>query len=142
MSKADLIPFTSETARKFSGRTRVCAYCGRFALRGFAWCNRHAPGLASTRRKNEGGDGARLALARDDYVAERALSDGLKSWGPIARIVATRPRHTRPVKMLDVVRALVSRVEGDHAPWSEIVAGMRAHGLMQDSDGDFPQWRV
>jgi len=139
MSKADLIPFTRETSRMARGRTRLCAWCGRFATKGKEWCERHAPGYAGERRKSEGGDPARLVAARDDFVAERMLSDGLKAWAPIARIVATRPRHTRPVKLLDVVRALVAQAEGDHAPWAEIVAGMRAAGIMRESDSP---WRV
>jgi len=129
---------TRETTSNMRARTRVCAWCGRFATKGQQWCERHAPGYAGDRRKSEGGDGARLVAARDDFVAELMLSDGLKSWAPIARIVAMRPRHVRPVKMSHVVRALVSRAEGDHEPWSEIVASMRAHGIMRDSDREFP----
>jgi len=140
MTKADLIPYTPETSRMARARTRQCAWCGRFATKGKEWCERHAPGYAGDRRKSDGAaDPAKLIAARDDFVAELVLSDGMKSWAPIARIIAMRPRYTRPVKLLDVVRALVAQAEGDHAPWAEIVAGMRAAGIMRENDSP---WRV
>ena len=81
-------------------------------------------------------------VARDDYVAERMLPAELKAWAPIACLIAMRPRYTRPVKLFDVVSALGARATGDHTPWSEIVSGMRAAGIMRDHDRDFPQWHA
>lgn len=125
-----------------AAKARKCDWCARPSLRGETWCPRHAPGLASNRRENKGGNGARLVALRDDYVAESVLSAELKAWAPVARIIAIRPRHTRAVKLVDVVRALVSRASGDHAPWASIVANMREHGFMRDSDRDFAEWRA
>jgi len=133
---------TRETAPAVRARTRVCAWCARFALRGKEWCARHAPGYAGDRRessKRGPAVTAHLVIARDDYVAERLLPAELAVWAPITRLIAMRPRHTRPVKMFDVMRAFASRAAGDHAPWVEIVAGMRAAGIMRENDSP---WRA
>jgi len=139
MSKADLIPFTRETSPIAHARARKCDWCARPSLKGAIWCPRHAPGYAGDRRSagsNKGGASAAryVSEARDDFVAERMIPAELATWAPIVRLVAIRPRHTRPVKMFDVVRAFASRAAGDHAPWSEIVAGMRAAGIMREGD--------
>jgi hypothetical protein len=83
-----------------------------------------------------------LVIARDDFVAERLLPAELKAWAPVASLIAMRPRYTRPVKLFEVMSALGARATGDYAPWSELVAGMRAHGIMGDRDRDFPQWHA
>lgn len=146
MSRADLIPYTPETSRLARGRTRVCAWCGRFASKGKQWCERHAPGYAGDRRKgdrrNDPASAVRIKTIRDELTAELLLPAVFQAWPPIARIVAVRPRHVRQVLIADVTRAWFARSVGDPAPWAEIVANMRAHGIMRDSDTDISQWRA
>lgn len=107
-------------------------------MRGVAWCVRHQPGRAEDRRQRsqarQAADTVRLTTVARDVWVERAIAPGVLSWPPIARIVAYRPRHKRPVSIADAVSALVSLAAGDHEPWSLIVSRMRAAGLIEPGD--------
>jgi hypothetical protein len=130
---------TRANAPAIHAKARKCQWCGRPASKGAVWCVRHAPGLASQRlgrRYHNAASGPRARLIMMESASERILPAELEAWPPIARIIAHRPRHTRPVLLSDVIAALVSRGIGDHEPWAVLVSRMRDTGIMRDRDKD------
>lgn len=137
---------TPATAQAMFARAPKCQWCGKSALKGQAWCKRHAPGLARDRNcklafrpETAARHKAMISAITTESACERILPAGLESWPPIARIVAHRPRHTRPVKLSEVIAALTARGVGDHAPWADLVHRMRDNGIMRDRDRDIAQ---
>lgn len=137
---ARITPGTSHAMR---AKFRACQWCGRPAFKGKAWCNRHAPGLARDRNRKQPRDdaphAARLRVVVTECGCERILPAGLEAWPPIARILAHRPRHTRPVKLGEVVAAMLLRGVGSHEPWADLVHRMRDTGIMREGDRDIAQ---
>jgi len=137
---------TPATSHGMRAKFKRCQWCGRPANKGQPWCKKHAPGLAIERnckaqRRPE-------AVARHTLMVrtistesgcERILPADLEAWPPIARILAHRPRHTRPVKLGEVIAALLLRGIGAPETWADLVHRMRDNGIMRDGDRDIAQ---
>jgi hypothetical protein len=138
---------TPETAPIFRGKTKLCQWCGRAALRGKLWCQRHGPGKAKdrrdwSRRRGVAANAARLLLVTAERGAEVALPVWAHLWPPMARAIAIVPRTKRTVLVADMVRALVEAACGDGAPWADMVHRLREAGLMLPDDPTLPDMRA
>lgn len=139
---------TPATAAAMQARQYRCHWCGRPAMRGHPWCKRHQPGLARERNRDRRKPeaikqaGARMRVIITECGLERVLTPELEAWPPIARILAHRPRHTRPVMLADVVPALLALAMDDPKPWAAVVHRMRDTGIMRDTDKGFVGWHA
>ena len=138
---------TPENARAMRVKARMCQWCGRSALKGQTWCKSHGPGTAADRKRyrrrpSAMKDGTMGRTIITEYAAERMLPAELESWPPIMRILAHRPRHTRPVLLADVMTAFVALAMKNAQPWAALVHRMRDTGIMRDSDKGFAGWHA
>ena len=136
---------TADNAPAIRAKARQCQWCARNALRLQPWCARHGPGTSKERqqvKQRRAGAGAMGRAILNECAAERMLPNELEAWAPIARIIAHRPRHTRPVLLADVMQALAALAMDNPDLWVAVVRRMRDTGMMRDSDKGFIGWHA